>query len=196
MSSEEGMQTRRLRYSFSWLMGFHYITEQRCNPNPRVESDPLNYDTARFHASRALTNSDKTTSNSNWLGKDRTAPTYFTYDLGCILSVSKLVLRNGCNGSYKDRYDHLLHILGKVTVLFIQRNQGVHCLFESRPKWAMEGSQKRNIYWPPWGTVTDIGNIHFHTYCGTICEIQLYKLLWKRLCFAIHRSNESDRYSK
>ena len=84
-----------------WVCIFS-ITEHMYKPSPRVESDPLNWDTGRYSASQALTNSDKMNSNSNWIGKGNTAPTYFTYNLGCMLSVSKLVLRNGCNGQNKN----------------------------------------------------------------------------------------------
>ena len=96
--------------------------------------------------------------------------------------------------------NHFLHIIGKLTVCFIQGNQGVHCLCEWTSKWAMDNHQKWNICRPPptWGTVqsTDIWNLLSLTCCGTICEIQLYQLLWKQLCFAIHWSIRADRYSK
>ena len=82
---------------------------------------------------------------------------------------------------------------------YIQWNKGIHCICERRSKWAMDSSQEWNIYGPlPTQTVQspNTRNLLFHTCCGKICEIHLYKLLWKRLCFAIHRSIGADRYSK
>ena len=63
----------------------------------------MNYDKDRFDASRALTNTDKQNDRANWVGANWMAPTYFTYNIGCKILVSKLVLRNSCNGDHKDR---------------------------------------------------------------------------------------------
>ena len=69
---------------------------------PTVVSDPVNFesDAHRFSGNRALTNTDKKdfqTGLSNWVGRSGTTPAYFVYDLGCLSSLSELVLRNGAN---------------------------------------------------------------------------------------------------
>ena len=56
----------------------------------------------QFNAHRALTNNDKSNSFANWVGKNG-HPAYFVYDLGCRNLLTKLDLRNSCNGLIKDR---------------------------------------------------------------------------------------------
>ena len=71
-----------------------------CEMTPTMVSDPLSYgSTNRFGASRALTDSDE----SHWIGKDNEGNAHFIYDLGCVTSLSKLVLHNSRNGDYRDR---------------------------------------------------------------------------------------------
>ena len=78
-----------------------------CQIEPTLVSENLTYDTYPyqlpfFSASQALSNTDKRNRFANWLGTDE-SPAHFVYDLGCKILVSKLVLRNSCNGDHKDR---------------------------------------------------------------------------------------------
>ena len=68
---------------------------------PVIVSDPirLELETNNYAASRALTDSDE----SHWIGKDNEGNAHFIYDLGCVTSLSKLVLHNSRNGDYRDR---------------------------------------------------------------------------------------------
>ena len=56
----------------------------------------------QFNASRALTNTDKSNTYANWIGKEG-QPAYFVYDLGCRAVLTRIDLRNSCNGDIKDR---------------------------------------------------------------------------------------------
>ena len=74
---------------------------------PTLVSDPLNWDSVpgRYSAKNTFTNTDKPNINSNWIGKNK-KPAHFVYrlkGLGCKTKISKIVIRNACNGIYKNR---------------------------------------------------------------------------------------------
>ena len=69
---------------------------------PTVVSDPLNFDSGRYRAKNTFTNTDKPNLNANWMGKDK-RPAHFIYSLGCNALISKIVIRNSCNGFNMDR---------------------------------------------------------------------------------------------
>ena len=74
----------------------------KCPAEPSVVSDDHNYDIARFEANRTFTNTDKSNESANWIGTTNN-PAHFVYDIGCKALLSKLILRNSCNGAHKDR---------------------------------------------------------------------------------------------
>ena len=79
---------------------------------PSVVSDSTNFDINRFSATRALTNMDKSDKYANWVARLET-PAYFVYDVGCRTLLTKLDLRNSCNGYQKNLlvYHHIFAIM-------------------------------------------------------------------------------------
>ena len=80
--------------------------QAHCEMRPTVVSevswDQEGNNAHQFNAYRALTNTDKNDSFANWVGKDG-QPAYFVYDLGCRALLTRVDLRNSCNGAIKDR---------------------------------------------------------------------------------------------
>lgn len=72
-----------------------------CSMDPVIVSNPDDYD--RYKKADNALNNEGSDWENRWMGKNGMENAKFVYDLGCTTSVSKLKLRNACNGLYKDR---------------------------------------------------------------------------------------------
>ena len=114
---EKRLQVGFIRKYWQFLTLFYHLhthnyfySSLECKMKPTVVSDPLNWDSAfnwdsvpgQHGANNTFTNTDKPNVTANWMGKNQ-IPAHFIYSLGCHALISKVAIRNSCNGFNMDR---------------------------------------------------------------------------------------------